>query len=48
MNPLEREAQQKDCDHDYEEVSATNDMEGETYVCRKCNDRQRLYYDDMR
>lgn len=33
--------------HDYEEVSSSSDMEGETYECSKCGDRYRLYYEDM-
>lgn len=40
--------QKPKCEHDYEEVSSPYDMEGETYKCRKCGDRYRLYYDDMK
>lgn len=35
------------CDHDYEETSSNTDMDGETYVCKKCKHRYRLYYEDM-
>lgn len=36
-----------ECDHNYEEVSSYSDMDGETYQCTKCDDRYRLYYEDM-
>lgn len=36
------------CQHDYEEVSGPNDYDGETYECKKCGHRYRLYYDEMR
>lgn len=35
------------CKHDYKEVSGIYDMDGETYECKKCGDRYRLYYEDM-
>ena len=40
--------EKKHCEHDYEEVSSPRDFEGETYKCKICGDRYRLYYDDMR
>lgn len=42
------EQQELACEHDYEEVSSRSDMDGETYKCRKCGDRYRLYYEDMK
>ena len=38
---------QKDCKHEYEETSSPYDMDGETYTCKKCGHRYRLYYEDM-
>lgn len=35
------------CDHEYVETSSCYDMDGETYECKKCGDRYRLYYEDM-
>lgn len=37
-----------ECKHEYEEVSSNWDMDGETYKCKKCGDRYRLYYEDMK
>lgn len=37
-----------DNEHDYEEVSSPTDMDGETYKCKKCGDKYRLYYEDMK
>jgi hypothetical protein len=44
-NPL---VDKKKCNHDYEEVSSIHDFDGETYVCKICGDRYRLYYEDMK
>jgi len=34
-----------ECDHDYEQVY--QGWESETYQCKKCKDRYKLYYEDM-
>lgn len=33
------------CEHDYEFTQGYDD---ELYVCKKCGDRYRLYYEDMK
>lgn len=43
-----RSTQSKEtCEHLYDEFYDPHDFEGETYVCRYCGDRYRLYYEDM-
>lgn len=39
--------EKKDCEHDYRYRDDT-DLDRETYVCLKCGDFYRLYYEDMR
>ena len=39
---------QKVCKHEYVETSSSSDMDGETYECKKCGHRYRLYYEDMK
>lgn len=42
-----------ECDHKNEDGTSAyeetySDYEQETYVCKKCGDRYKLYYDDMK
>jgi len=46
--PSSKSEKQKTCKHDYKEVSSNYDFDGESYECKKCGHRYRLYYDDMR
>lgn len=47
MATLPPETPSTPCNHVYDEVSSACDFEGETYKCRYCGDRYRLYYEDM-
>jgi hypothetical protein len=36
-----------ECEHDYEEIPWSHEIEGETYWCFRCNKWYRLYSEDM-
>jgi hypothetical protein len=46
VQPTETVKSLTSCDHDYKYQNDT-DFDAETYVCSKCGDRYKLYYEDM-